>query len=422
MIGVLPKIAKETFLNIKIFFNLGAMFSEELKRYTGSTIRELLKYAHQEGVISLAGGMPNPEIFPKKEEITDVIKSLNLEKALQYGLTSGVEELKEEIAKYVKKKGIDVMPENIVITSGSQQGLKIISRIFLNEMDTVVVEKPMYLGERDPLRGKDASVIEIELESDGMNLDLLEERLKEIERRSKIKGFYWSSRKIGLPKYIYVVPTFQNPSGITMSEKKRKRLVDIANEYNIYIIEDDPYSDLRYDGEQVKSLRSFGENVIYLGTFSKIFVPGFRVGWLIGNEKVVESVIKCKQSEDLHTSTFSQYLIAEYMRRGLLEERIKNVIIPFYKEKRDIILKAIDDYLDASYVKPEGGLFVWIKVNKDTSKMLKKAIKEGVAYVPGKEFTYHRDDLKDYMRLNFSLPKNEELVEGIKRLSKVINS
>lgn len=391
-----------------VFWGGDKMFSDEAKRCQTNYIRRLLRYAHSD-VISLAGGLPNPDVFPLPEEYNAIVNKLNLKKAFQYSSTGGINELKEELVNWMKTFNVDTNADNILITTGSQQGLYLISRILLNDGDPVFLEEPTYIGMINPLKLKDASVTSFELEDDGMNIDLLEEELERV-------------KKLGVPKFIYVVPTFQNPSGITMSENKRKKLVDLANEYDFYIVEDDPYSKLRYEGDEVKPIKAFDDNnrVIYLGTFSKIFVPGFRLGWVVAHEGIIDKLALYKQNIDLHSTTYGQFVAAECLKNGIIQKVVSNAI-NVYGKKRDIMLKALEDYMEnAKWTKPQGGMFIWLKLEgMDTEKLLEKAIQKGVAYVPGKAFSYY-GGCESSMRLNFSYVSDEDIVNGVKKLAEVI--
>ena len=380
------------------------MFSKESERYQGSIIRELLKYASVEGVISLGGGLPSPETFPSKE-IMKLEKNIDMKKALQYSKTEGTNELRDAIVEFMSKRGIDLARENVLITTGSQQGIFLSSRVLMDEGSKIVVEEPTYVGAIGPFYFRSANAIPIELEKDGMNVD-------------KIKNF-------NDIRFVYTVPTFQNPTGVTMGESKRKRLVELANEKRFYIIEDDPYSYLRYSGYEVSPIKKFddSEKVVYFGTFSKIFAPGFRIGWVAASEEIINKFALYKQAVDLHSSTYSQLIIAEALNQGIIEKIIKRAK-RLYKEKRDLMLKTLDDYLEnATWTRPDGGLFIWATLNKsiDTQELLDYAIHDKkILYIPGSAFSMS-GECNNSMRLNFSYPSNHEIVEGIRRLSEVLS-
>ncbi len=377
------------------------MFSKESLRYNGSAIRELLKYANEPGVISLGGGLPNPETFPTMGEISDLLKSISLEKALQYSRTEGTDELRDAIVEFMSKKGINLTRENVLITTGSQQGIFLASKLLINEGEKIIVENPTYVGAVGPFSYRNADAIPIKLEKDGMDID-------------EIKSLY------GI-RSVYTIPTFQNPSGITMSEEKRKKLVDLADEKYFYIIEDDPYSYLRYSGDEIPPIKKFDDKgrVIYLGTFSKIFAPGLRVGWVAASEEVIQKMALYKQVIDLHTPTLNQLLVAEALNQGIIDKVISKAK-GIYKHKRDLMLSSLEEYVEgATWTNPDGGLFLWLTLNNkyiDTKKMFPKALDEGILYVYGSAFSMNKS-CKNSLRLNFSYPSDEEIVEGVKRLS-----
>ncbi len=381
-----------------------------------SEIRELLKWV-TENVISFGGGMPDPSSFPVKEiiEVTRDVLSTKAEKALQYGTTGGVLELKEELAKFMGKVGIKVDgPENIIITVGSQEALDIVGRLFINPGDYVITESPTYLAALQAFRIYGPRMVGIPMDSEGIRVDILEDTVRRIISSG------------GKPKFIYVIPTGQNPTGITMSEERRKALIDIANRYDLLVIEDDPYGYIYFgDGNppaRLKAMDSEGR-VIYLSTFSKIAAPGLRLGWVAASNEVIRWFELAKQSIDLHTSTLSQYIAAELLRRGIIERNIPR-IKEIYRSKRDLMLQALGENMPegVTWTRPSAGMFIWLTTpeNIDTSAMLEVAIKKyGVAYVPGKSF-YPNEDRHNDMRLNFTYPTPQQILEGIKRLAMAI--
>jgi len=394
--------------------DLSRLFSDRAKKFRKSEIRELLKVTESPDIISFAGGLPNPATFPIKElqDISNYILKNHGKEALQYGTTEGYRELRKILAERAYKDGINVTEENVLITGGSQQALDIIGKIFLEPGDTAIVGLPSYLGGLNAFRSYECNMVGIPLDKDGMIIDVLEEKIKELIKEKII------------PKFIYVIPTFQNPAGVVLSEKRRKKLLDIANEHDLLIIEDDPYSRLRYNGNPIKPLKSFDDEdrVIYMSTFSKILSPGFRLAWVIGDAEIIKKMVIAKQAMDLCTNTFTQHLAYEFIRRGSLDLHILK-IIEIYKPKRDIMIKSIEEYFPEGYTcnRPEGGMFAWVTLPEyiDTEKMFIEAIKEKVAYVHGRAF-YVDGSGGNTMRLNFSYPSNEQIEEGIKRLAKVI--
>ena len=390
------------------------LYSDRASKMRKSEIRELLKVAQDPEVISFAGGLPNPKSFPIRD-LEGVIESV-LEHsgatALQYGTTQGVDELRELLAERACKEGIDTTADSIIITSGSQQALDTVGKIFLNPGDIPLVGLPTYLGGINAFRSYEANLIGIPLDGEGMNIDLLEEKIKELQKDNLT------------PKFIYVVPTFQNPAGVVMPEARRKKLIDIANNYDLVIIEDDPYGKLHYDIPAVKPIKAFDDEgrVIYMSTFSKILSPGIRLAWTIASEELTRKMIICKQALDLCTNTFTQFIAAEFMKSGSLDLHIMK-ICEMYKPKRDVMIRAIENYFPDGYIcnKPKGGMFAWATLPEgiDTEIMFLDALKEKVAYVHGKAFCVDGSGGRS-MRLNFSYSSNERIEEGIKRLGAVI--
>jgi 2-aminoadipate transaminase len=390
------------------------LYSDRAGKMRKSVIRELLKVTQDPEIISFAGGLPNPNSFPI-DDIEGVAKSViknQGKNALQYGTTQGLKELREVIAERSIKDGIDVDPDDIIITSGSQQSLDTVGKMFLNPGDTAIVGLPTYLGGINAFRSYESNLTGIPLDKDGMMVDVLEDTIKQM-----IKDEI-------LPKFIYVVPTFQNPAGVIMPESRRKKLVDIANEYDLVVVEDDPYGKLRYDVSAIKPIKAFDDigRVIYISTFSKILSPGFRLAWNISSPELCRKMIICKQALDLCTNTFTQFIASEFMRLGSMDLHIMK-ICEMYKPKRDIMMKAMQKYFpeECTCNKPKGGMFAWPTLPEgiDTELLFLDAIKEKVAYVHGKAFFVDGGGARS-MRLNFSYSTNEQLEEGMKRLGNVI--
>ena len=394
--------------------NIERLYSDRAGKMRKSVIRELLKVAQDPEIISFAGGLPNPKSFPIND-LVGVIKSVledHGDDALQYGTTQGVKGLREIIAERAYKEGIDTTADNIIITSGSQQALDTVGKLFLNPGDTALVGLPTYLGGINAFKSYESNLTGIPLDKDGMQVDILDETIKKLLKNDIT------------PKFIYVVPTFQNPAGVIMPESRRKNLIDIANEYDIVIIEDDPYGKLAYDVPHVKPIKAFDDEgrVIYISTFSKILSPGFRLAWTIASDKLTRKMTICKQALDLCTNTFTQFIVREFIRRGSLDLHILK-ICEMYKPKRDIMMEALENYFPEGYLcnKPKGGMFAWVTLPEgiDTEILFLDAIKSKVAYVHGKAF--HVDDGgSSSMRLNFSYSSNDQIGEGIKRLGNVI--
>jgi 2-aminoadipate transaminase len=392
------------------------LYSDRAAKMRKSEIRELLKVTQDPEIISFAGGLPNPQSFPIQDlkSITQTVLNNHGKVALQYGATQGINELREVLVERSIKEGMkgDVSLENIMITSGSQQALDAVGKIFLNPGDIAIVGLPSYLGGINAFRSYEANLVGVPLDKEGMQTDLLEEKLKELIKQDQPV------------KFIYTVPTFQNPAGTVMPESRRKKLVDIAHEYNLVIIEDDPYGKLRYDTSAVKPIKAFDDEgrVIYMSTFSKILAPGFRLAWIIAPEEVMRKMALCKQAQDLCTAGFSQYIAYEFMKSGLLDLHIMR-ICEMYKPKRDIMIDSMKKYFPEGYLcnKPNGGMFAWVTLPKevDTEAMFLDAFKEKVAYVHGKAFCVDGGG-RSSMRLNFSYSTNEQLETGMKRLGAVI--
>jgi 2-aminoadipate transaminase len=394
--------------------NLDKLYSDRAGKMRKSEIRELLKVTQDPEIISFAGGLPNPKSFPIEDLqviINNVLKT-NASTALQYGATHGVNELREMLVERACKEGMKATLDNVIITSGSQQALDAVGKVFLNPGDTALVESPSYLGGINAFRSYEANLIGIPVDKDGMNMGALEDTIKKSLKE-----------EVSL-KFIYTVPTFQNPAGFVMSESRRKKLVDIANEYNLVIVEDDPYGKLRYDIPPVKPIKAFDDEgrVIYMSTFSKILAPGFRLAWVIASDDIIRKIAVCKQALDLCTNTFTQFIASEFMKSGSMDLHIMK-ICEMYKPKRDIMIRSIEKYFPDGYVcnKPKGGMFAWATLPEgiDTETLFLDAIKEKVAYVHGKAFHVDGGGGRS-MRLNFSYSTNEQIEEGIKRLGKVI--
>lgn len=395
--------------------NISRLYSDRAGKMRKSEIRELLKVTQDPEIISFAGGLPNPKSFPIQDlqGVVQTVLDHHGRTALQYGTTQGLDELRENIAERSCKDGIDVTADNIIITSGSQQALDTVGKIFLNPGDIPLVGLPTYLGGINAFRSYEANLVGIPLDQDGMIMDALEEKIKNLQKENLT------------PKFIYSVPTFQNPAGVVMPESRRKKLIDIANEYDLVIVEDDPYSKLRFDIPHIKPIKAFDDEgrVIYMSTFSKILSPGFRLAWTIASEKLTRKMIICKQALDLCTNTFTQFIANEFIKSGSLDLHIMK-ICEMYKPKRDIMMNAMKKYFPDGHIcnKPKGGMFAWVTLPEgiDTEILFLDALKEKVAYVHGKAFCVDGSGGRS-MRLNFSYSSNEQIEEGMKRLGTVID-
>ncbi len=389
-------------------------YAHRTQKMGSSVIRELLKFTEQPDIISFAGGLPAPEVFPVKEfqEACNQVLTDHGALALQYSTTEGYLPLREMIARHNTRYSVRVTAENIMITSGSQQALDFIGRLFVNRGDYIVVESPTYLGALQAWNAYGAQYISVPSDENGMIMDKLEEALR-----------------IG-PKFIYILPNFQNPSGSTLSLERRKRLVLLADQYGVPIVEDDPYGQLRYDGDHIPSVATLdsryrndndGEytgNVIYLSTFSKLLAPGLRLAWVIAPPQVVRKLVMTKQAADLHTSSFNQHVAYEVAKGGFLDEHVK-LIRATYKERRDVMIEMMEEMFPAgvTWSKPLGGMFLWgvLPENVDAAEVLKVAVERKVAFVPGGSF-HPNGGGKNTMRLNFSFSNPEHIREGIERL------
>ncbi len=399
--------------------DLNEVFSTNARNMKKSVIRELLKLTRRPDVISFAGGLPDPNAFPVDDVATITVDVLKRDGALalQYSPTEGDPKLKDElIAHHEREDGIKLSPENILITVASQQGLDLTAKVFIDPGDPVIVGLPTYIGGLGAFRGYGANLIGVPLDDSGMRMDLLERELEKLGRKRQ------------KPKFIYVVPDFQNPAGITMTEERRLRLIDLARQFDVLIVEDSPYKELRFEGEATASIFTLDGDgqVIGLHTFSKILFPGMRLGWMIADEAVIQKLVTAKQSTDLCTPAFTQAIVAEFAARGLLAKVIENVK-GIYREKRELMLASLDEYMPdlpgLSWTRPDGGLFLWVRLPEhiDADELFYEAIEKNVAFVVGSAF--HCDGSgSNTMRLNFSFPTKEDIVEGVKRLAKVIEN
>jgi 2-aminoadipate transaminase len=394
-------------------------YAQRTQRMASSAIRDLLKVTEIPGIISFAGGLPAPEVFPVEEfrQACDRVLRDHGEQAMQYSTTEGFMPLREMIARHTSRYGIEINVNNILITTGSQQALDLIGKIFINPGDRILVESPTYLGALQAWNAYGAEYVPVSADQHGMITDALEETLR--------TG----------PKFIYVLPNFQNPTGTTLSLERRLKLVELADHYGVPVIEDDPYGQLRYEGKHLPSVATldgqfrknhdacYRGNVIYMSTFSKILAPGLRLAWMIAPPEVVHKLVQAKQGTDLHTATFNQMAAYEVSRGGFLDRHIQ-VIRRVYGERRDVMLAAMDRYFPpgVEWTYPEGGLFLWgtLPEDLDTADVLRAAVERKVAFVPGAPF-YPCGGGHNTMRLNFSNATPENITVGIQRLGEVIN-
>lgn len=384
------------------------------RRLKKSVIRDLLALTNKPGLISFAGGLPMASCFPV-EDIKDIVNTVlerEPESALQYGQTEGYLPLRSLIVDWMNEHGYSVNIDNILVTVASQQGIDLTMKLFVDPSDPVFVEMPSYPGGLQSLASCGAHFYGVHSDNDGLIVDALEKKLQDMVK----EGEHY--------KLIYIVPDFQNPSGVTLSYERRKRLVELSHIYNLLIVEDTPYRDLRFEGDTPPSLFQLAEpgNIIALHTFSKIFVPGFRIGWVVAHPDIIKKLAVAKQSTDLCTPNFTQSIAAEFMRRGLLAPYIAKVT-DIYRKKRDAMLTALGEYMPegVSWTRPEGGLFLWVTMPEsiDSETMFYEAVEHQVAYVVGSAFHFDGSG-KNNMRLNFSFPSEEEIHTGIQSLAEVI--
>ena len=396
-------------------------FAQRTKAIKSSVIRELLKLTQRPEVISFAGGLPAPELFPiaRFQEACRRVLAEKASFALQYGTTEGYAPLRELIAGNMARYGIVAGVENVLITSGSQQALDLIGKLLVNRGDRVLVEAPTYLGALQAFDIYGAEYVSVPIDADGLQTELLDEALR------------------SCPKFMYVLPNFQNPGGVTLSEGRRHELVLLADKYGIPIIEDDPYGQLRYEGEHLPALvvvdrenlqRDDGYrlgNVIYLSTFSKTLAPGLRLGWIVAPAEVIGKLVQLKQGADLHTSTFTQAVAYEVARDGFLDEHVRT-IRQVYRQRRDAMLSALQEFFppEVTWTHPAGGLFLWVTLPEgmDCQALFEVALRENVAFVPGGCFYAGSDEGRRHMRLNFSCAQPEQIREGIRRLAVAVRS
>ena len=395
-------------------------YAQRTKGMQSSVIREILKVASQPDVIHLAGGMPAPELFPLEEVAQACLRVLDNRgsDALQYSITEGYPLLRQFIVDKMSRYGIVASVDNVLITSGSQQALDLVGKVLIDPGDVIIAGAPTYVGAIQAFTAYQASFASVPLDDEGMMVDLLEERIIQTH-----------------PKFVYVLPNFHNPGGVTLSLERRERLVSLAGQYGVPVIEDDPYGELRFEGEHVPPIvvidatrngdqpeGYFKGDVIYMSTFSKTLAPGLRLGWIVAPVEVVKKLAQAKQGTDLHTSTFNQMLAYEVVADGFLDEHVRE-IRDVYRQRRDAMLAAMERYFPegVTWTRPQGGLFLWVKLPKGTDcrELLEEAIEQKVAFVPGTAF-YADGRGHDSLRLTFSYCPTETIEEGIRRLGTVI--
>lgn len=395
-------------------------FAQRTQRMRSSAVRELLKLTEQPDVISFAGGLPAPEVFPVErfaEAYATVMTKMG-SKALQYSTTEGYRPLRDLIVEHTERYGINIEAENVLITNGSQQALDLIGKVFINPGDHIMVESPTYLGALQAWNAYQAEYITARTDGDGYVIESVATQMR-----------------CG-PKFVYALPNFQNPSGITLSLDRREALIREADHYGVPILEDDPYGQLRYEGEHLPSIvtldaqfrstngAQYTGNVIYLSTFSKTLAPGVRLGWIVASAEVIQRLVQAKQGADLHSGTLNQMLAYEVAAGGFLDDHVKH-IRAVYRERRDTMLSALERHFPegVTWTRPMGGLFLWLTfpAHLDASEVLTKAVEQKVAFVPGQSF-FADGSGKNTARLNFSNATPELIEEGIQRLARCLKT
>lgn len=390
------------------------LFASRTKVMKSSAMRDLMAVTARPEVISLAGGLPDTSSFPPDTfaAVTGRIATESCARALQYGPTEGLDETKGCIAEVMAAEGMRADPEDVIVTTGGQQVIDLVTKTLIDPGDVVIAEGPTYPGAVPVFSSYQAQVVQVDMDADGMRVDLLEETLDRLEREGR------------RPKFVYTVPSFQNPAGVTLSLPRRKRLVEVAHERELLVLEDNPYGLLRYEGEPLPPLYALdrGVYVMYLGTFSKILSPGIRLGWVVAPPPVLEKINLGKQAADLCTSTLTQLMVQAYFEAGRWRDYVDS-LTEIYRGRRDTMLDALADHFppQAEWTRPAGGLFIWATLPDfiDTTDLLARALRENVAFVPG-EAAYLDGRGRSAMRLNFSGSRAEEIREGVRRIGEVV--
>ena len=387
-------------------------FSNKLASLKPSAIREIFKSLSDPTIISFAAGNPAPESFPVKElaQISEDIFANSSTTALQYSLTEGYPPLRDAVANRLKEKfSIGREFDSTVIVTGGQQGIELTCKAFCNEGDTVICENPTFIGALNAFRSNGANTVGVELEDDGINIEKLEETIKNTKNA----------------KLLYVIPTFQNPAGITTSYEKRKKIYELAKKYKLVIIEDNPYGELRFAGDEIPTIKSMDTEglVVYCGSFSKILSAGMRVGFMCAPSEIISKAVVAKQVEDVHTNIFFQMLCHRYMTECDLDKHIQG-IRALYRKKCTLMLTELEKNMPecVKFTRPEGGLFIWCTLpdSIDLGEFVKAAIANKVAVVPGTAFNCDTEASSHSFRLNYSTPSDEQIVTGIKLLGDTV--
>lgn len=392
--------------------NIQDSLSERVKGLKASAIREIFKMVGKPDIISFAGGIPSPELFPTEEwgALLEKIMNENGRQALVYGITEGYTPLIDIVKTRLKRDGIGRDFDRVIITTGAQQAIDLAAKSLVNDGEGIIVEEPSFIGSLNGFRSYNARLFGVEMSSDGIDTDKAESILK----KEKIK-------------LIYTIPTFQNPMGITQSLEKRKRLLELAEKYDCYIIEDNPYGELRFSGEDVKAIKTMDESgrVIYVGSFSKTLSPGIRVGYVCCHEDIMDRIVVCKQVNDVHTPLLNQMLVTEYINNYDYDAHIK-AGCALYGEKCALMLSCMDRYFpeNVSYTRPEGGIFLWCTLPEgtDAKEIFQKALDAKVAFVPGSTCMVDIEAPSNCFRLNYSTASNEDIEKGIKILGEILTA
>ncbi len=385
-------------------------FSNKVKDMKPSAIREIFKSLSDPNMISFAAGNPSPLSFPveKMHAVADEIFKNEASVAFQYGITEGYPRLRQQVAERLRTKfntGTD--DDDVIITTGGQQGIDLCAKVLCNEGDTVICENPSFIGALNAFRSYNTKLVGVDLENDGMNIEALENALKANPNT----------------KLIYVIPTFQNPAGITTSLEKRKAILELAEKYDAIILEDNPYGELRFAGEDIPTIKSLDTKgrVVYCSSFSKVLSAGMRIGFVCGPKEIVQKIVVVKQVNDVHTNQFFQMVASKFIDTYGLDEHI-SFIRGLYRDKCNLMLSELDKHIGdkAQYTRPEGGLFIWLTVNGGNGdEIAKKAIEKKVAVVTGSSFNPIQGGFSPSVRLNFSTPSDEQIIEGVKRLASI---
>jgi len=391
------------------------LFARRTRGMKSSAMRDLMAITERPEVISLAGGQPDTSTFPPElyAELQARIARGQVARALQYGPTEGMAAVREAIVTVMAAEGMATDPDDILVTAGGQQVIDLVCKTLIDPGDVIVAEAPTYPGAVPTFSAYEADVVQIAMDADGMRVDELEQTLDRLDREGRT------------PKFVYTIPSFQNPGGVTLSLERRRRLVALAHARELLVLEDNPYGLLRYEGAPLPTLRSLdgGEFVIYLGTFSKILSAGVRLGWAVAPRPVLEKLALGKQGTDLCSSTLGQVWVAEYFRAGDWEGYL-GVLRDLYARRRDVMLAALEEHFppEATWTRPQGGLFLWATLPDylDTTDLLARALREDVAFVPGRA-AYLDGRGGSSMRLNFSGVGDDEIREGVRRIGRVIS-